>query len=104
MDFVVRHEDSRKQGRARHPTIAVAIIVPYEPIVSPEPVRAAPCKARNDLRRGEAFIETSRYRSSREAYFEAAFACLQERAESFNCTVRKHFGILEYVIFGHHLT
>ena len=99
MDLVVGNGDSRKEGIARHPVIAVAVVVRYEPLVTPEPMRATPWKARSNLRRGEAFIESLRCRSSREAHGKSAIASLCKSAEPFGHAVRERFSILEYVIF-----
>ena len=98
VNIVVGNRDARKERVARHPVVAVGMVVRHEPFVAPEPVHAAPWKARRDCRRCKPFIKPPGRRSARQADREGAVARLRESAEPFGDIVRKRFGILECAV------
>ena len=100
MDIVIGNGNSRKESVARHPIIAVAIVVRHEPFVAPEPMRTVPWKARRKCRIGKTLIETSRRRAARQAHREDAVARLCETAKPFGNIVRERFSALESPILG----
>ena len=98
VNVVSGNRDARKEGVARHPVIAVGMVVRHEPFVAPEPVHAAPRKPRRNFRRRKQFIKTAGRRSARQADREGAVARPREIAEPFGDMVRERFRILERVV------
>src|SRR5690349_21190573 len=69
-----------------------------EALVAPEPMAAAPRKARDDGRGRKPLIELSRRRSTRQTDGKIVITCLRKIAEPFRDVQRERFRVLEYPV------
>src|SRR6185437_13314810 len=95
MDIRGRNGDARQERFERHPIITVRMIMRHEALVTPEPMRATPGKARRKLRIGKMPIKPLGRQSTRQANREPSGARDCKGAQPLRHMARQQFGIVE---------
>src|ERR1700691_2711560 len=76
------------------------MVARHEPLVTPEPARTTPWKARRNGRIGKTLVQRPGGRTARQAHRKGAVARQRETAQPFGNIVGEHFGARESLVPG----